>query len=369
MPACRSVLFAVVILCGPVLQAADKSVGPDAQELTKSRARAIEFLKTTQADDGSWTSASQPGITALVVAALIESGVSADDAAVSKALKHLEGYIRQDGGIYTPESKHRNYESSIALLAFKAANTDGKYDETITNAVSFLKGLQWDEGEGKEPSDPYYGGAGYGGSSRPDLSNTQFFLDALRAASVPTSDPAVQKALAFVSRCQNLESEHNTLPSGAMINDGGFFYTCAAGGNSPAGTEPNGGLRSYGAMTYAGLKSMIHAGLAPDDPRVKAATAWIRKYYTLDENPGMAQSGLYYYYHTFAKALSVMGASEFEDAEGVKHDWRKELAGHLLERQQENGSWVNGTDRWYEGDPNLVTAYALLALAYCDGTK
>jgi squalene-hopene/tetraprenyl-beta-curcumene cyclase len=110
---------------------------------------------------------------------------------------------------------------------------------------------------------------------------------------------------------------------------------------------------------------MIHAGLAPDDPRVKAATAWIKKNYTLDENPGMAQSGLYYYYHTFARALSVMGAPEFEDAEGVKHDWRKELAEHLFERQQENGSWVNGTDRWYEGDPNLVTAYALLALNYC----
>ena len=30
-------------------------------------------------------------------------------------------------------------------------------------------------------------------------------------------------------------------------------------------------LRSYGSMTYAGLKSMIFAGVGPDDPRVKAA--------------------------------------------------------------------------------------------------
>ncbi len=118
-------------------------------------------------------------------------------------------------------------------------------------------------------------------------------------------------------------------------------------------------------MTYAGLKSMIHAGLKPDDPRVAAATTWIRKFYTLDENPGMAQSGLFYYYHTFAKALSVMGTDEIEDADGVKHDWRKELAAHLFERQKENGSWLNPAERWYEGDPNLVTAYALLALKYC----
>jgi squalene-hopene/tetraprenyl-beta-curcumene cyclase len=30
-----------------------------------------------------------------------------------------------------------------------------------------------------------------------------------------------------------------------------------------------------------------------------------------------------------------------------------------------DGSWVNENPRWMEGDPNLVTAYALLALAYC----
>ena len=33
--------------------------------------------------------------------------------------------------------------------------------------------------------------------------------------------------------------------------------------------------------------------------------------------------------------------------------------------QRADGSWVNGTDRWYESDPNLVTAYSLLALSYC----
>ena len=29
-------------------------------------------------------------------------------------------------------------------------------------------------------------------------------------------------------------------------------------------------------------------------------------------------------------------------------------------------SWINKQDRWYEGDPDLVTAYALLALVYCN---
>ena len=36
----------------------------------------------------------------------------------------------------------------------------------------------------------------------------------------------------------------------------------------------------------------------------------------------------------------------------------------LAKRQKPNGCWINDKDQWMEGDPNLVTAYALLALAY-----
>ena len=114
----------------------------------------------------------------------------------------------------------------------------------------------------------------------------------------------MKRALVFVSRCQNLESEHNTLAFAKKNpDDGGFIYTAAAGGQSPAGQTPNGGLRSYGSMTYAGLKSMIYAGVRADDPRVKAARKWIQQHYDLSSNPGMGQAGLYYYYQTVAKAL------------------------------------------------------------------
>ena len=64
-------------------------------------------------------------------------------------------------------------------------------------------------------------------------------------------------------------------------------------------------------MTYAGLKSMIYAGLTPDDPRVKAALDWLKTNYTLDSNPGLGEAGLYYYYDTFARALDAMGQETF----------------------------------------------------------
>ncbi len=117
-------------------------------------------------------------------------------------------------------------------------------------------------------------------------------------------------------------------------------------------------------MTYAGLKSMIYAGLDKNDPRVKAALTYIKQHYTLDENPGLGQQGLYYYYHTFAKTMAVLGEPTIVDAKGVAHDWRAELVAALAKRQQPDGGWVNPADRFMEGDPNLVTAYALLALAY-----
>ncbi len=70
-------------------------------------------------------------------------------------------------------------------------------------------------------------------------------------------------------------------------------------------------------MTYAGLKSMIYAGVGPDDPRVKAALDWIKKHYTVKENPGMEDAGLYYYYHTFAKALDALRQDVIADADGT----------------------------------------------------
>jgi squalene-hopene/tetraprenyl-beta-curcumene cyclase len=114
---------------------------------------------------------------------------------------------------------------------------------------------------------------------------------------------------------------------------------------------------------------MIYCGVGKDDPRMQKALEWIAKNYTLDANPGMpevnSQRGLYYYYHTFAKTMHALGQDTFTDSKGVKRDWRADLVAALAKRQKPDGSWVNETDRWMEGDPDLVTGYALMALTYC----
>lgn len=88
-------------------------------------------------------------------------------------------------------------------------------------------------------------------------------------------------------------------------------------------------------------------------------------YSGVKSHPGMGDAGLYYYYHSFAKTLDVLGIDEIEDAQGVKHDWRRDLTEELARRQQANGGWVNTNSRWMESDPNLATSFAILALSYC----
>jgi squalene-hopene/tetraprenyl-beta-curcumene cyclase len=370
-----TLIWGAMSVAGPMADAQVVTDSPEtddsAQQLQKITKSGVLFLmeQGQNREDGSYSKQLGPAVTAMCTSALLDHGIPVTHPQVQKSLAYLEAAIKPDGGVYAENSTLKNYETSVSLMCFSRANTDGKYDDTIQNAANFLKGLQWDEGEGHELSSGFYGGQGYGSHKRPDASNTQFFMDALKAAGEDSDSEAIQKALIFMSRCQNLPSEHNTAKFTQVVSSddhGGFIYSPVGEGETKAGKTPEGGLRSYASMTYAGLKSMLHAGLSKDDLRVKAALDWISRHYDLRTNPGMGPQGLYYYYHVFAKTLATADMSEVTDADGKVHNWRSDLISTLAQLQADDGSWTNSSDRWYEGDPNLVTSYALLALAYCD---
>ena len=350
--------------CGVVAAESIAVVADREAVRAKMVTQGIEYLRKAQSEDGSYSSKSGPGITGLVLSSLAASGLKEGDETVDKCVKYLLSTRRDNGGLFAEGSKHANYETCLALSAFSRLNVDGKYEKLIADAQAFLKKEQWDETEGLESSDVRFGGAGYGSKSRPDLSNTAFLIEALRESGVAEDDPAIQRALAFVSRCQNLESPNNNTPFASKSNDGGFYYTPANGGESMAGVEDGtGALRSYGSMSYAGLKSMIFAGVNKEDVRVKAVKSFLTKNYTVSSNPGMGETGLYYYLQTMAKALNAVGDDTFEAADGPK-DWKTDLVKQLEKTQRPDGSWVNESVRWMEGDPNLVTGYSLLTLSH-----
>lgn len=344
------------------------AVAPTEADLKDVVAKAVKFLATRQKENGdlSPTPRAGPGITALAVSALIRNGY-ADDPVAVKGLAFLEKNVQPDGGVYSQGLE--TYTTSLAIVTFKGANAAGKYDKVLAAASKYVQGLQY--GEGLTEKDLKYGGAGYGkpgGQDRPDLSNTQFMVEALIASGVPKDDPAIKKAVGFISRCQNLKSEFNDQPFAEKVSDddkGGFVYNPSDQDNakSPKRTA-GGGLRTEGGMTYAGLKSFLYAGVGKDDPRVKAAVSWIRKNYSVTENLGQKLAGLYYYYTTFAKAMEAFGEDPFVDAQGVKHDWRQELFDELKKKQKADGSWANTDAAFLENAPELATSFALLALSF-----
>lgn len=344
--------------------------GVDAAQYKRTVDGAITYLleKGQDPENGSFSSQLSTAVTAMGATALIRNGVPVTNAKVQKAIQYVLKHVREDGGIYSDESTLKNYETSLGLMCLVEANTDGKYDEQIRKASEFLTGIQWDDGEGHALDSAFHGGWGYGKHKRPDMSNAGFAMDALIAAGIDPKSTPIQKSLTFSSRAQNLPSEHNTMEYAGNTDDenrGGFIYSPANGGETKAGETDAGGLRSYASMTYVGLKSFLYAGLKKDDARVQAAFDWIQRHYDLDSNPGMGAQGLYYYYHVFAKALHVLGERTITDSDGKAHNWRAELVAELADRQLDDGSWTNETDRWYEGDKNLVTCYSLLALSYC----
>ena len=356
----------------------EKKAAPSAAQWDQAVDKAIAFLKAHQSEDGSWGSKQNIGITGVVLTGMLQTGkVNAKDPVVEKGLKYVESLINTKEGHIAgkdPRVQLKNYVTCVNVMALTAADRDS-YKAVIADAAKFLKELQWDEGEGKTEKDDFFGGAGYDSHSRPDLSNTQFFLDALTAAGIPKDDPAYKKAMTFVSRCQNLKGEGNDQPWAGKIDDGSFIYTAAAGGQTKVKDDANpaDGLPGYGSMTYAGIKSLIYCGASKDDPRVRKAYEWIQKNYTVDHNPGMpeprAEWGLFYYYHTMAKCLDVLGVDEVTDANGVKHDWRADITAAIIQRQKDDGSWANEKDHWMEGDPELVTGYVLMALSHCKPKK
>jgi len=375
--AVSSILISLLLLLPGLLRADDKVLADTTQAIVD---KGLAFLKSQQKPDGSWQNEKEPpAITALALRTFVQDAkYNSKTDFVKKGLDALLAQQVEDGGIY--KNLMANYNTAIVISTLAAAKDDS-LKPAIDKAVAYLKKLQWTgdtvsaEGESlSSPEDGWFGGWGYGGRSRgkgrPDLSNTQLALEALHDAGVPKDDPAYQNALKFVTRLQN-HSESNE--QDWVGNDGGFIYGPSDDrkGESFAGTyEENGQrrLRSYGAMTYAGLKSFLYAGLSKDDPRVQATFTWITQNWTLDENPGMrlageekSKAGLFYYYHTLGRAMNEFGQNEIVDPNGNKHDWRAEFVEKMASLQNADGSWT-GDKKYMEDNAVLATAYVVLAL-------
>jgi squalene-hopene/tetraprenyl-beta-curcumene cyclase len=351
--------------------------------------RGLHVLHDKQSAGGFWSSPETPGLSGLVLTALVSEPTGVIKANPPDFVKKGYDYLLQsqqpDGGIY--QKGLANYCTSVCMMALAAADSV-EYEPVLKRARNFLIGLQGSYPP--ESSDAMYnGGIGYDAQDKPlkdpnspmpapttaasgtatapapapashlhyDLSNTSFAIEALHETKQLKDSPDAKDlnwkaAIAFLEHCQNTAGNKAGWVKTDLKNRGGFVY-------DPLNKK---GLGSYGSMSYAGLLSYIYANVGKDDPRVTAVFDWLSHNYTLDENPGMGQEGLFYYYHTMSKGLSAHGAETLTLADGKKVEWASELALKLINLQESDGSWVNSSGRWWEKDPALVTAYAVRTL-------
>jgi squalene-hopene/tetraprenyl-beta-curcumene cyclase len=343
-------------------------------EMKQAIARGNAWLAKQQKEDGHWDNADLPAFTALALTAAVRDPAVDRKADlpphIAKGFEWLIAQQKDDGGIYNKGLSV--YNTATAVTALTAAEKE-RYEPMIVKGRKHLIDQQWDIGQKKETDNKNDGGIGYGSKNdRSDMSNTYLAIEAIALSRKVIEDgkhgdqPDLDwdAAITFLSRCQNLtETNDQPYASDDPKNKGGFIY---GPGETKAGEEtlPDGrvALRSYGSISYAGLLSLIYAKLGPDDPRVKTVKEWLGKNYTLEENPGMGAEGLYYYYQTMSKALSAAGIDKLQLADGKEADWRTDLAGAILKKQREDGSWANANGRWMESNPVLVTAYCVMSL-------
>ena len=383
-----SLLLALTCWFGRALSAAESPAPPPAtpapvrpsdvsfrNELQHAVDRGLAWLMTSQNSNGWWSTADHPAVTALALTAF--GGDPSDRYSSNRPPALVRGYdfilssAKPDGSIY--RTALINYNTSLSVMALLAARNPA-YDPVLRRARGFLVKSQVDLDTPGKVDSVFDGGVGYGDKYRhSDMNNTLTALEAIYytrhlAMDQPSGearDLNWDAAIQFLQNCQNLPAyNHQSWASGDPKNRGGFVYYP---GQSMAGSETNpatGGvaLRSYGSISYAGLLSYIYANLKREDPRVVAVLDWLRRNYTVQENPGLGPQGLYYYLHLMTKALNSAGVDRLELADGHAIEWRREVAMRLLNLQQADGSWVNANGRWWEKDPVLVTSYAVLSL-------
>jgi squalene-hopene/tetraprenyl-beta-curcumene cyclase len=326
------------------------------QRLMEALNKAEAYLRQQQKPDGTFDA--NAGITALAATALLRQPgkpKAAQLQSVNKSLDYLAGLAKPDGGIYDKMIPH--YITAVSTMALVAGGR-AQDRPLIEKARRYLAENLLDEGEGVNRNEFWYGGMGYGNTTRADgrradMISLEYALRAMKESELPENDAAWQKAITFLQRTQN-HSETNDQKWAA--NDGGFVYYPGFS------YHVDGGTRSYGSVSYAGVLSYTWANVKKDDERVRAVAKWIRDNYTVDENPGMGQKTVYYYYMVFAKALQALGDASIVDARGRTHNWREELGRKLLSLQNAEGYWVNTVPDEMQDNKVLVTSFTMSAL-------
>lgn len=333
---------------GPVLA----DLTPHQEAINTAIEKGLEWLRDNQNADGSWDAYGGYKVAgaAMATLAFLEQGYDESDSAVADGIAYIVSRQQADGSISSGWGDV-NYETSCAIWALAATGNSG-YEDEIANAVDWMVKNQWDEASPSqcdESDEKYWGGFGYDWDDRPDLSNSQFSLIALRAAELDPASPTWSKAITFIQRCRGTED--------------GFIYL--------PGESVAGGTTSYGSMTAAGVWALRLCGRPTGDEYVQGGLNWLKDNYAYDENPVLLWMH-YYYIWSAAKAFLICDIKgeigglipvEPEDDPAFDPGWYYDFSKYLVNAQNPDGSWTREetyTDTFWA----LLTLQKAVAIPY-----
>src|SRR5437773_3995984 len=126
-------------------------------------AKGLSYLRSSQKKDGSWMEV--PAVTAVAVSAFLHNGkTERTEPAVARGVQYLLRAVKKNGAICldgNPSVALPNYNTAMSVMALVLTKNPA-YKPVIANAAKYLEKSQFDEGEGIKPSNPMYGGIGYG---------------------------------------------------------------------------------------------------------------------------------------------------------------------------------------------------------------
>lgn len=285
--------------------------------------RGVRVVQLSQSRDGSWPERNYPGgATCLATLALLQTGVSPDSPAITRALPVIRKI-----------EDERTYVVALKIMVLAKVDPE-QYRPEIVAATRWLVDAQNESGLWN------YTQRG----PRFDHSNSQFALLGLHTAAqvgVSIPDRVWRRARRVVRDTQN--------------EDGGWCYQVT--GNS------------YGSMTAAGVADLLILGIrigevdgrlfGPNeipccgrtraDRHLARGLKWLAENFRADRNPPHDRQHLYYYLYAVERCGILSGQRYFG-----AHDWYREGAEYLVDAQRVSGRW---------NDSLIDTCFALLFLA------
>ena len=316
--------------------------------------RGLEWLRAQQAEEGAWHSARRSGICpvsltamALWASAEVSRAEEVGDPE-SRATAFLLANRRPGGGIYAEGRGLRIYTSGVAARALEAENRRSGSAEVL--AAAREAGLF-----------AYRGGV------------PESWVDDLGADQAARGDLAERAGQILESATGLSEGERRALEFLRRQDPGAGPLRPPQRVRDPRWELPG---PEDQALSYEDVLPLVYAELRPEQQLARRALLALKSWYTLEENPDLTrrwttsgfhqpEQGLYYYYLTLARVLTAYHTPRLALDDGTTRDWPRELSRKLIKLQREDGSWVNETARWWEGEPVLTTSYALLALRLC----